>query len=249
MTAEGKSQRAHRFIRERIASGAYGPGYRLVLSSLAAELSMSVVPVREAVRALTAEGLVTFERHVGARVARVDGAQYRFTMQAISMLEGAATALAAPFTTAADLDRARRLNDVVRLGLPDLDPRVFREANQALHTTLYARCPNPRLLEIIQGEWVRLGHLRGTASAIAPGRAAEAVREHAALIDLIAAGAPAEEIERAARHHRDGSLTADLTVRHPAPDPADPAGHCEPAPAPLPALLAAPLPALLPEGA
>jgi DNA-binding GntR family transcriptional regulator len=80
---ESKSQAAYRWIRERIATGVFGPGYRLVLSSLAGELSMSVVPVREAVRALTAEGLVTFERNVGARVAHVDGSQYRFSMQAI----------------------------------------------------------------------------------------------------------------------------------------------------------------------
>lgn len=212
---ESKTESAYRWIRERIASGAFGPGYRLVLSALADELAMSVVPVREAVRALTAEGLVTFEPNVGARVARVDGAQYRFVMQTLSLLEGAATALAAPFLTPEDIDRARRLNDVVRRGLPDLDPRVFREVNQALHSTLYAKCPNPWLLEIIHGEWARLGHLRGSAFGIAPGRAAEAVLEHEALIDLIARGAPSDEVERAARHHRDGSLTADLTLRHP----------------------------------
>ncbi|GHH59072.1 GntR family transcriptional regulator [Kitasatospora indigofera] len=212
---ESKSQVAYRWIRERIATGVFSPGYRLVLSSLAGELSMSVVPVREAVRALTAEGLVTFERNVGAHVAHVDGARYRFTMQAISMLESAATALAAPFLTPDDIARARQLNDVVRRGLPDLDPRVFREINQALHGTLYARCPNPRLLDIIRAEWVRLGHLRGSASGIAPGRAAEAVLEHEALIDLIEGGALPEDIERAARRHRAASVTADLAARHP----------------------------------
>lgn len=212
---ESKSQTAYRWIRERIATGAFTPGYRLVFSTLAAELSMSVVPVREAVRALTAEGLVTFERNVGARVAHVDGGQYRFAMQAIGMLESAATALAAPFLTADDIARARQLNDVVRRGLPDLDPRVFREVNQALHGALYARCPNPRLLELLGAEWARLGHLRGSASGIAPGRAAEAVLEHEALIDLIESGAPAETVEHAARRHRAASLTADLAVRHP----------------------------------
>ncbi|MFI6350443.1 GntR family transcriptional regulator [Streptomyces sp. NPDC050560] len=216
---ESKSQTAYRWIRERIAAGTFGPGYRLVLSALATELSMSVVPVREAVRALTAEGLVVFERNVGARVAAVDGAQYRFAMQTISVLEGAATALAAPFLTRDDTARARELNDVVRHRLPDIDPRVFREVNQELHRTLYAKCPNPRLLALIHAEWMRLGHLHGSLSHIAPGRAAAVVPEHAALIDLIESGAPAAEIERAAREHRAGSSTADLTARHPGPDP------------------------------
>ncbi|MFG1928789.1 GntR family transcriptional regulator [Cryptosporangium sp. NPDC048952] len=210
-----KSQIAYRWIRERIATGAFGPGYRLVLSALAAELSMSVVPVREAVRALTAERLVTFERHVGARVALVDGAQYRFAMQTISMLEGAATALAAPFLTAEDIARARELNDVVRRGLPDLDPRVFRAVNQELHRTLYARCPNPRLLELLGAEWIRLGNLPDSITGLVAGRAAAVVDEHAALIDLMESGAAADTIERAVRRHRAGSVTADLAVRHP----------------------------------
>ena len=45
---------------------------RLVLSSIAEELGFSVVPVREAIRRLEAEGLVTFERNVGATVAAID---------------------------------------------------------------------------------------------------------------------------------------------------------------------------------
>ncbi len=211
-----KSQVAYEWIREQIAVGAFGPGYRLVLSSLAAELSMSVVPVREAVRALTAEGLVTFERNVGARVALVDGAQLRFALQAIGIVESAATSLAAPLLTPTDLARARELNDIVRKGLPDLDPRVFRAVNQELHRALYAPCPNPRLLEMLRAEWARVGHLRDQGTGIVPGRAAAAVDEHEALIGLIEKGASTEEIERAVRHHRDGFFSADLAVRHPA---------------------------------
>ncbi|HTW15611.1 MAG TPA: GntR family transcriptional regulator [Nocardioides sp.] len=216
-----KSQIAYRSIRERIADGTFGPGYRLVLSSIATELAMSVVPVREAVRALTAEGLVTFERHVGARVAEVDGSHYRSTMQTIGIVESAATALAAPFLTPEDIARARELNDVVRRGLPDLDPRVFRAVNQELHRVLCAPCPNPRLLDIVRAEWLRLGNQRDSVAGIVPGRATAVVAEHDALIDLIAEGAAPELIEAAARRHRSGSLTADLAVRHPEAGPCD----------------------------
>jgi len=209
-----KSQRAYEWIRDRITAGAYGPGYRLVLSALANELSMSVVPVREAVRALTAEGLVTFEHNVGARVAMVDASQYRATMQVISVVESAATALAAPLLTPEDLARARELNNVMRGGLHDLDPRVFSALNQELHHTLYAKCPNARLLEIVEVEWARLGRLRDSVFTFVPGRAPHSVEEHDALIDLIAAGASPEEIELAVRQHRSGTLSAFLTNRH-----------------------------------
>ncbi len=62
-----KSEAAYATISERINNGAYSPGYRLVLGTIAEELGCSVVPVREAIRRLEAEGLVNFTRNVGAR--------------------------------------------------------------------------------------------------------------------------------------------------------------------------------------
>ena len=103
---QSKSQQAYQWIKERIARQEFTPGYRLVLGAIAKELDMSVVPVREAIRQLEAEGLVTFERNVGAQVSMVDDSQYRYSMQALSILEGAATALAARRLTADDIAAA-----------------------------------------------------------------------------------------------------------------------------------------------
>lgn len=210
-----KSRLAYDWIWRRITDGTFSPGYRLVLTSLAADLSMSVVPVREAIRELTAEGLVTFERNVGARVAMVDPSQYRYAMEVISVVESAATALAAPYLTAGDLHRARELNEVMRGGLADLDPRLFSVLNQQFHHLLYARCPNPRLLETVEAEWSRLGHLRDSIFTFVPGRASESVCEHDTILQLLEGGAPAEDVERAVRRHRTGSLAAFLTHQRP----------------------------------
>lgn len=212
---QSKSQRAYQWIKDRIAGQDFTPGYRLVLSSIATELDMSVVPVREAVRQLEAEGLVTFERNVGARVSMVDDSQYRFTMQAISIVESAATALAARNLTVDDLRRARSLNDVMTQLLEHFDPRTFSALNQEFHHILYSKCANPRLLEIVNGEWTRLGGLRDTIFSFVPGRANESVREHEQIIALIERGAPLEEIEKAVRRHRTGTLSAYLVHEHP----------------------------------
>jgi DNA-binding GntR family transcriptional regulator len=205
-----KSQRAYKWIRENIVNGAYGAGYRLVLSDLATQLSMSTVPVREAIRQLTAEGLVTFEHNIGARVARVDRVQYRDAMQVISVVESAATALAARHLSPAGLVRARTLNDTMRAGMADLDPRAFGALNQEFHRVLYCPCPNPRLLEIVETEWARLSSMRDSIFTFVPGRAPISVREHDKLLDLIEGDASLEEIERAVRQHRASSLTAFL---------------------------------------
>ena len=210
-----KSQRAYHWIKERIASQDFTPGYRLVLGSIAGELDMSVVPVREAIRQLEAEGLVTFERNVGARVSMVDDSQYRHSMQALSILEGTATALAARRLTADDLRGARSFNELMIEMLDHFEPRAFTRLNQEFHSTLYGRCPNPRLLDLVEAEWARLGHLRDSTFSFVPGRAQESVHEHEGILRLIEHGAPLGEIEKAARRHRSATLDAYLIHEHP----------------------------------
>ncbi|WJL96649.1 GntR family transcriptional regulator [Microbacterium sp. ET2] len=210
-----KSQRAYHWVKERIASQEFTPGYRLVLGTIAAELDMSVVPVREAIRQLEAEGLVTFERNVGARVSMVDDTQYRFSMQALSILEGTATALAARRLTVDDIRHARGVNERMIESLADFDPRSFTRLNQEFHATLYGKCANPRMLELVESEWARLGHLRDSTFSFVPGRAQESVQEHENILRLIEAGAPLGEIEKAARRHRSATLDAYMIHEHP----------------------------------
>lgn len=210
-----KSQQAYQWIRERIVGRAFSPGYRLVLGSIATELDMSVVPVREAIRRLEAEGLVTFERNIGAHVAMVDDTQYRHTMQTLGILEGAATALAADGMSAADIAEARAINDEMTRQLGSFDPRGFTELNHRFHERLFQHCPNPRLLDLVETEWVRLDHLRSSTFSFVPGRAAESVAEHENLLRLIERSAAPEEIEAAARMHRWATLTAYITHEHP----------------------------------
>lgn len=214
-TALSKSQRAYEWIKGRIANQDFTPGYRLVLGTIANELDMSVVPVREAVRQLEAEGLVTFERNVGARVSMVDDSQYRHTMQAISILESAATALASRALTVDDIRQARAVNAAMKGNLSHFDPRTFSALNQEFHHILYTKCPNPRLIEIVDGEWARLGAMRDSIFSFVPGRAPESIKEHEEILQLIENSAPLEEIERAVRRHRSGTLSAFLIHEHP----------------------------------
>ncbi|MEU3225515.1 GntR family transcriptional regulator [Streptomyces sp. NPDC006976] len=213
--AQSKSQQAYHWIKERIAQQEFTPGYRLVLATIAGELDMSVVPVREAVRQLEAEGLITFERNVGARVSMVDDSQYRTTMQVISIVESAATALSARELTEADLRQARAVNEIMASRLERFDPRAFSALNQEFHHILYCRCPNARLLEIVETEWTRLGHLRDSIFAFVPDRARESVREHEQILGLIERAAPLNEIEEAVRRHRKGTLSAFTEHEHP----------------------------------
>ncbi|GGM33873.1 GntR family transcriptional regulator [Promicromonospora citrea] len=211
--AVSKSQTAYGFLRERIARRELSPGYRLVLQSIADELDMSVVPVREAIRRLEAEGLVTYERNVGARVAMIDEHGYVDAMQALGVVEGAATGLSAPAVSAADLGRAREVNDQLRALLDHFDPHAFTALNQRFHSVLFESCPNRLLLDMVHRGWAQLSGLRDSTFAFVPGRAHASVAEHDHILDLIARAADPLEIEIAARDHRWATMQAFLDTR------------------------------------
>jgi len=205
-----KSQLAYEHLRERITRGGYGPGYRLVLDQLARELGMSVVPVREAIRRLEAEGVVTFERNIGARVAAIDPVDYRDACQTLAIVEGAAVALAQPHLAAADLAEARAINDRLRQCLADFDPVRFTRLNEAFHRTLSDPCPNAQLRNLVDGGWRRLAGLRRSTFGFVPGRAHASVAEHDALLALLADGAAPAAVEAAVREHRLAGMRAYL---------------------------------------
>ena len=211
MSTVSKSEQAYRLMRERIDSGQYVPGYRLVLAPIAKELDMSVVPVREAIRRLEAEGLVTFELNVGAQVALIKETEYLHTMQTLALVEGAATALTAPEVTSEQLMRAQQINERMRETLEHFDPQRFTELNLEFHSVLFETCPNPHILDLVHRGWARMKVLRDSSFSFVPGRAHESVEEHDRLLQMIKDKVPAIEVELAARDHRLSTLHAVLT--------------------------------------
>lgn len=213
LPAPSKSQLAYDFVKHRIESGDYTPGFRLVLGTIATELGVSVVPVREAIRMLEAEGLVHFERNVGAQVAMVDPREYEVTMQTLSLVEGWATAASAPHMTPDDVARARAINDAMARSLDNLDPVEFTRLNLDFHTVIFEHCPNPHIRELVDRGWARLRALRQSIFTFVPGRARESVLEHERILSLIESGADALELELVARNHRLATLDAFLHHR------------------------------------
>ena len=203
-----KSEQAYISIKARIVEGTFSPGYRLVLAKIAEDLGFSVVPVREAIRRLEAEGLVKFERNVGATVSGIDPTEYLYTMQTLSIVEGAATALSAPLIDSTTVARARAVNEEMRDCLEHFDPVRFTSLNQDFHSVLFEHCPNPHILDLVHRGWNRLATLRSSTFRFVPGRARDSVREHEALLQLIESHADADTIERAARQHRSATLNA-----------------------------------------
>ena len=197
-----KQERVYREIRERILSGAYGPGYRVVIDALAEEFAVSALPVREAIRRLEAEGLVIFRPNAGAQVAPADPGLFDEEMTVLAVLEGYATAVAATELGEEEIARLTEITDKMVEAMERLDSLSFGRLNQEFHGLIYEHCPNAALVGMLRDVARRLDAIRRTVFLQIPYRGSASVAEHRRLIELIARRAPAEEIEAAARDHK-----------------------------------------------
>ena len=199
---ESKSQKAYNWISEKIRTREYEPGYRLVLAAIADDLRISVVPVREAIRQLEAEGMVTYERNVGASVTTYNREAYYESMDIVATVEANATAQSAPHLGPEDIAHAREINQRMRELDIHHDPEVFTQLNKEFHSVLFSKCPNERLKNLVVDQWKQLEYHRVSTFRYVPERAQESTREHEQLLSLIEAGAEPTYIEKVARQHR-----------------------------------------------
>jgi DNA-binding GntR family transcriptional regulator len=203
-----KQERVYTFLRERIISGAYAPGHRLVIDALAREMGISQAPIREALRRLESEGWIIYHRNVGPQVAPVDLRQWEDEMTVLARLEGCATALAAPYIGPETLSHLRDLNVEMQKALRTVDVLTFSRLNEEFHQDIYARCPNAYLIELLQTTLHRLAAMRRTVFIYIPERGWDSLQEHSRLIDLLEQHASVEEIEQAARQHKLSTIEA-----------------------------------------
>src|SRR5882762_11861272 len=94
---------AYDYIRKKILSGEYASGKPLMTEVLAKEIKVSRTPVRDALRKLETDGLVTIRAHLGANVKVMDLKEFREMCDLRLALESHAAGLAALNHTEADL--------------------------------------------------------------------------------------------------------------------------------------------------
>lgn len=131
-------------IRERILRGRYPEGEPLRQDAIGIELGVSRIPVREALRQLEAEGLVTFNPHRGAVVSTLSLKQIRELFELRAEIEGDLIRRAVPHMTPEDHARAEEILDAYEAALRAGQVAVWGALNWQFHSTLYA--PADRVL-------------------------------------------------------------------------------------------------------
>ena len=180
-------------LRELIIRGEIQPGTPLRQRDLAERFDVSPTPVREALRRLEVEGLVSYDVHRGVTVIEADSGSLTENYQIRAALESLAAGLAATKVTPADVDEIEAINE--QMALRATQGEEIRRLNRTFHFRIYECSGSPLLLSLMRLLWQAFPD---GPPVVHPKR--ESVRQHGEVVEALRAG-DAEAASAAARRH------------------------------------------------
>jgi DNA-binding GntR family transcriptional regulator len=185
-------------LRQRIFSHELPPGTWVDEQALAEHYGISRTPLREALKVLASEGLVTLKPRRGCYVTEISERDLDEVFTVMSMLEGECARASATKASAADLDRLRAIHSDLENAAAAGDIDGFFEANQAFHLALHEIADNRWLLQVIE-DLRKVIKLSRHHSLFSDGRLAQSLTEHRDILQALLArdGSGAEALMRA----------------------------------------------------
>ena len=188
-------------LRQRIFRRELEPGSWIDEVKLAQEYGISRTPLREALKVLAAEGLVTMKVRRGAYVTEVSEQDLAEVYHLLALLESDAAAVVAERATDAELKELQKLHKELEAAVKDRER--FFAVNERFHM---------RLLELAANRWRnqmvadlrKVMKLHRHNSLLKSGRVRESLAEHAAIVQALAQRDAAAARERMQEHFRNG---------------------------------------------
>lgn len=210
------STRAAALVRRMIMSGELAPGERIVENRLAPLLGLSRPPLREGLRLLEREGLVTQELHRGAAVVSL-GRQDIYEIIALRrVLEEAAVRAGVPVRVPERLETLERALAIMERHASEGKEDSAADDSYALHVALVGLAGNSRLVAAYQGFSLQLTMALNRRSRAAVETLVQRAERHRVLVAAVHAGDPEAVLailhdeastDYAGRLHDDGELT------------------------------------------
>jgi DNA-binding GntR family transcriptional regulator len=176
-------------IRDGILSGRYASGARLDQQALADELGVSIIPVRESLRQLEAEGLVSIYPRRGVYVTELSVDELKEVYEIRGVLEELAAQLAIPSLASPALERLKGTIEHMERATAEGDYAQLLELNRIFHFVIYEASGRPLLAQMISGLWDRSSLYRRLYVYL-PERAPQALAEHKRIYAACQAGDP-----------------------------------------------------------
>jgi DNA-binding GntR family transcriptional regulator len=203
-------QAAVTWLRRAIAEGELAPGDRIGQDAVAGRIGVSLIPVREALRALESEGVVTYAARKGYVVTELDLADLEEIYHLRALLERDAVERGLPCANDDDLDELEALADACREAGGDGDVPAALAANRRFHFKLYALASSEHEQRLIRLLWDGTEAYRAIYYGTPAGED-DADRAHRAIV----AAARDRDVARCVAElaaHREQALTALRTV-------------------------------------
>ncbi len=194
-------------VRQRIFSRELPPGSWIDEMKLATQYGISRTPLREALKVLASEGLVTMKVRRGAYVTEVSEADLTQVYHLLGLLESDAAAAVAREATEAQLAELEALHRELEAtqvpSQPQPDGPSFLELNLRFHARLLAMANN-RWREQMVNDLRKVMQLQGSNSLQKGWRIAQSLQEHTALMDALRARDPELAMTRMRDHFQSG---------------------------------------------
>ena len=195
-------------LRQRIFARELEPGSWIDELKLCAELGISRTPMREALKVLASEGLVTMRVRRGAYVTEMSERDVREAYQLLSLLESDAAAVVARTATDPELAELRQLHRDLEesLAAGEAGRERFFAANERFHLRIIEIDGNRWRMQIIT-DLRRVMKLNRHHSLFKQGRLQESLQEHRDMLEALLARDP-DRAARLVRCHFDNGLKA-----------------------------------------
>ena len=192
-------------LRQRIFNRELAPGSWIDELKIAEAYGISRTPLREALKVLAAEGLVTMKVRRGAYVTEVSERDLADVYHLLSLLESDAVGVVAATATDLQIAELQALHDELENAAKpkNLNREAFFEINERFHL---------RLLEIANNRWRdqmvadlrKVMKLNRHNSLLKSGRIEESLNEHRAVMSAVSARNPSLSMQKMQEHFKNG---------------------------------------------
>ncbi len=175
---------AYEKLHQLIASGELAPGERVMELEIARQFGLSRTPVREAIRKMEAEGIISHSPHIGAVVRKLSHQEIVELYEMRLVLEEAAAAMAAKHASEAEIALMRVLNEQI---LESENSAEAAQINAKFHALIFEAARNQFLIRSFH-ELSRLIIILGATTIDDEKRREEVYAQHNQIVDAIEAG-------------------------------------------------------------